>query len=141
MKKQLLTLAILCSTMALQAQTLTVVATGLKNDKGEVQFSLYNKEGTIPDKTLSKYCKMQRVPIEGTTARAVFKDLPKGIYAVSVFHDENNNGKIDKGLFLPEEGVGLSRYNKFSLFNLPNFKKASFLLKKNREIHINIIYL
>ncbi len=139
MKKQLLSLALLC--MTLQAQTLTVVATGLKNDKGEVQFSLYNKEGTIPDKTLSKYYKMKRVAITGTTAKAVFEDLPDGRYAVSVFHDENNNGKIDKGLIMPEEGVGLSNYKTINFFNLPNFKKASFSVEKNKEIKINMIYL
>ncbi len=139
MKKQLLTLALLC--MSLQAQTLTVVATGLKNDKGEVQFSLYNKKGTIPDKTLSKYYKMKRVAITGTTAKAVFKDLPKGRYAVSVFHDENNNGKIDKGLIMPKEGVGLSNYKTINFFNLPNFKKASFLLEHNKEVKIGVIYL
>ena len=139
MKKQLLTLALLC--MSLQAQTLTVVATGLKNDKGEVQFSLYNKKGTIPDKTLSKYYKMKRVAITGTTAKAVFKDLPKGRYAVSVFHDENNNGKIDKGLIMPKEGVGLSNYKTINFFNLPNFKKASFLLEQDNEIKIGVIYL
>jgi len=139
MKKQLLSLALLC--MTLQAQTLTVVATGLKNDKGEVQFSLYNKEGTIPDKTLSKYYKMKRVAITGTTAKAVFKDLPDGRYAVSVFHDENNNGKIDKGLIMPEEGMGLSNYKTINFFNLPNFKKASFLLEQDREVKIGVIYL
>ena len=139
MKKQLLTLALLC--MSLQAQTLTVVATGLKNDKGEVQFSLYNKKGTIPDKTLSKYYKMKRVAITGTTAKAVFKDLPEGRYAVSVFHDENNNGKIDKGLIMPKEGVGLSNYKTINFFNLPNFKKASFLLEQDNEIKIGVIYL
>ena len=55
MKKQLLALGVLCAAMTAQAETLTVVATGLNNNKGEVQFSLYNKEGTIPDKALNKY--------------------------------------------------------------------------------------
>jgi len=141
MKKYLLALSILCITLTLHAETLTVLATGLKNSQGEVQFSLYNKDNTIPDKTLSKYYKMQRVPIIGTMAKTVFKDLPKGRYAVSIFHDENNNQRIDKGLFLPKEGIGLSHYKTFNLFNLPNFKKASFLLDQNKEIRINIIYL
>jgi len=30
---------------------LTVSTSNLKNNKGVVQFSLYNKDGTIPDKT------------------------------------------------------------------------------------------
>ena len=141
MKKQLLALGILCAALTAQAETLTVVATGLKNDKGEVQFSLYNKEGTIPDKALNKYFKMQRVPITGTTAKAVFKDLPKGRYAVSLFHDKNNNHKIDKGLIMPEEGVGLSNYKTINFFNLPDFKKASFSVEKDKEVKINVIYL
>ena len=141
MKKQLIALGMLCAALTVQAETLTVVATGLKNDKGEVQFSLYNKEGTIPDKALNKYYKMQRVPITGTKAKAVFKDLPKGKYAVSLFHDENNNHKIDKGLIMPEEGVGLSNFKTINFFNLPDFKKASFPVEHDKEVKIKIIYL
>ena len=141
MKKQLLTFGILCAALTAQAETLTVVATGLQNNKGEVQISLYNKEGTIPDKALNKYYKMQRVSISGTTAKAVFKDLPKGRYAVSLFHDENNNHKIDKGLIMPEEGVGLSNFTTINFFNLPNFKKASFPVEHDKEVKIKMIYL
>ena len=140
-KKQLLVLSVLCAALSVQAETLTVIATGLKNMHGEVQFSLYDKEGTIPDKALNRYCRMQRVPVTGTTVKVFFKDLPKGRYAVSVFHDENNNRKIDKGFIMPEEGVGLSHYKTIDLFNLPDFKKASFPLERDKEIRINIIYL
>ena len=87
---KLLTLNILCTALAVQAETLTVVATGLENNQGEVQFSLYNKDGTIPDKELNKYYKMQRVSINNRQAKVVFKDLPKGRYAVNVFHDERD---------------------------------------------------
>jgi len=140
MKKQLLGLAILCSALIVQAETLTVKATGLKNNKGEVQFSLYNKEGSIPDKALNKYFKMQRAKIIDGEAKVVFKDLPKGKYAVSLFHDENRNHKIDKGLIMPEEGVGLSNYKSINLFNPPNFKSASFSLDHGREVKIKVIY-
>ncbi len=137
---KLLTLSLLCSALALQAETLTVIATGLENNHGEVQFSLYNKDGTIPDKELNKYYKMQRVSINNKEAKIVFKDLPKGRYAVNLFHDENNNSKLDKGLFTPKEGVGLSNFQTINLFHLPNFKKASFLLNQDKEIKIKIIY-
>ncbi len=124
-----------------QAETLTVVATGLKSDKGKVLFSLYNKEGSIPDKELNKYFKMKRVSIAHGKARAVFRNLPKGRYAVSVFHDENDNRKIDKGLVMPTEGVGLSNYPSINLFHLPDFKKASFPLEQDKTVRIHIIYL
>jgi len=137
---KLLTLSLFATVLAVQATTLTVVATGLKNSQGEVQFSLYNKDGTIPDKELNRYYKMQRVSIVNREAKAVFKDLPKGRYAVNMYHDENKNYKIDKGFFMPEEGVGLSNYKTINFLHLPNFKKASFPLEDNKEIQIKIIY-
>ncbi len=117
------------------------MATGLKSDKGKVQFSLYNNEGSIPDKALNRYFKMKRVPIVHGEARAVFRNLPRGRYAVSVFHDENDNRKIDKGLVMPTEGVGLSNYPSINLFHLPDFKKASFPLDYDKTVRIHVIYL
>ncbi len=137
---KLLTLSLLCTVLTVQAETLTVIVTGLENNHGEVQCSLYNKEGTIPDKELNKYYKMQRVSINGTQVKVIFKNLPKGRYAVNVFHDENNNSIIDKGLLMPEEGVGLSNFKTINFFHLPNFKKASFLLAEDKEIQMKIIY-
>ena len=141
MKKLFIILSIFIVTATAQAGTLTVVAKGLKNSKGVVQFSLYNKDGSIPDKKLNKYYKIQRVEISNKEAVAVFTNLPKGRYAVSVFHDENSNGKIDKGLVMPVEGIGLSNFKSVNLFNPPNFKKASFLLDSNKKIVIGMIYL
>ena len=141
MKKLFIILSIFIATVTAQAVTLTAVAKGLKNSKGVVQFSLYNKDGSIPDKKLNKYYKIQRVEISNKEAVAVFTNLPKGRYAVSVFHDENSNGKIDKGLMMPVEGIGLSNFKSVNLFNPPNFKKASFLLDSNKKIVIGMIYL
>ena len=125
----------------IKALNLTVIVTGFKNNNGMAQISLYNKYGTIPDKNQDKYYKTKRVFIINKRAIYIFKHLPKGRYAVSVYHDENNNHKLDRGLFLPKEGVGLSNFYKFSLFNFPSFKKASFLLKKDKTVKISIIYL
>ncbi len=138
---KLLALSLFCTALMAQAVTLTVIATDLENNHGKVQFSLYNKVGTIPDKELNKYYKMQRISINDAQAKAIFKNLPKGRYAVSIFHDENNNHKIDKGLFLPKEGVGLSNFKTINFFNLPDFEKASFLLNHNKKIYIKIVHL
>ena len=40
------------------------------------------------------------------SAQVTFKDLPQGSYAVSVLHDENGNGKMDKNFVgMPKEGL------------------------------------
>ena len=124
----------------LEHYDLVVTAYGLKNDAGTLQFALYNQDGTIPDEDYSKFYKKQTVKINNNTATTIFKNLAKGSYAVNILHDENSNGKIDKGFILPIEGVGFSNYQKINLANRPNFKKASFILEDNKSIVVKAIY-
>jgi len=43
------------------------------------------------------------------SAQVAFTDLHDGVYAVSVFHDENENQKLDKDFVgIPKEGYGAS---------------------------------
>lgn len=56
----------------------------------------------------------------------IVRDLPPGEYAVQAFHDENNNGKVDRALFgIPREGVGFSRDARISL-GPPAWRDAVF---------------
>ncbi len=123
-----------------QTYSLKVLVKNLRNSKGCVQFTLYNKKGSIPDEYFKKYYKKIVVKINDRSAHAVFINLPKGRYAVNVLHDENKNGKMDKGFFLPTEGIGFSNYHSIGLTNKPNFEKASFELNKDMSKTIQIIY-
>lgn len=119
---------------------LTVTVNNLRNNTGFLQFALYNKDGTIPDENYTKYYKIQTTEIKNNTATVVFKDLPVASYAVNILHDENKNGKIDKGFLLPKEGVGFSNYQSIGLTNRPKFSKASFQLTSDKSISIKVIY-
>lgn len=120
--------------------SLTIKVTHLRNSKGTLQIALYNKKGTIPDEKFQKFYKKEAVQITENTAILTFTHLPKGIYAVNVLHDENKNGKIDKGFMLPKEGIGFSNYAKIGFRNRPKFSKASFELTKDVEKEIKVIY-
>lgn len=119
---------------------LTVEVHQLRNNKGIVQFTLYNKEGSIPDENFKNYYQIGKTTIKGNAAQFVFKNLPKGVYAVNILHDENENGKIDKGFMLPEEGIGFSNYTKIGLGNKPNFSKASIELLADKKMAVKVIY-
>lgn len=121
--------------------SLTVEVKELQNSKGVVQFSLYNKEGTIPDENYKKCYKILKGKIQNGSSKVTFSSLPMGKYAVNILHDENENGEIDKGLILPIEGIGFSNYQSVGLTNRPNFSKASFELKENKTISIKVIYM
>jgi len=122
-------------------RSLTVEVKGLQNSKGVVQYTLYNKEGSIPDEANKKYFRILTGSIINGSSVVTFNNLPIGKYAVSILHDENNNGKVDMGLILPKEGIGFSNYQSIGLNNRPDFSKASFELKADTSISVKVIYM
>jgi len=127
-------------TVQVNAYSLKISVENLRNSKGIIQFALYNKDGTIPDENFEKYYKIKKGTIENESSTISFDNLPKGIYAINILHDENKDGKIDKGFLLPTEGIGFSNYTSIGLNNKPNFKDASFELDSNLTKAIKIIY-
>ncbi|MBI2275043.1 MAG: DUF2141 domain-containing protein [Bacteroidetes bacterium] len=121
--------------------SLTIEVKNLRNEKGVVQFALYNKDGSIPDEDYENYYKIVKGEIVNGSSTITFKNIPSGKYAVNILHDENKNGKIDKGFILPIEGIGFSNFRSIGLTNRPNFSKASFELKENKTINVKVIYM
>jgi uncharacterized protein (DUF2141 family) len=121
--------------------SLTIDVKNLRNAKGVVQFALYNKDGSIPDEDYENYYKIVKGEIVNGSSTITFKNIPSGKYAVNILHDENKNGKIDKGFILPKEGIGFSNFQSIGLTNRPNFSKASFELKENKTINVKVIYM
>ncbi len=123
--------------------SLTIKVENLRNSKGVVKYALYNRDGSIPDEKYERYFRKGIAEISNDKSTLTFNDLPAGNYAISILHDENKNGKIDKKFLLPipSEGVGISNYESIGLFNRPNFSKASFQVDSNLTKLVNIIYL
>jgi uncharacterized protein (DUF2141 family) len=104
--------------IAVQKATLTVKFTGLRNDKGEAQITLYPDEKSW-DK--EKHSHVGTGPIKGGTATVTLRDLPPGTYGVAALHDENRNGDMDTRFGIPREGVGLSNNPKLSFTSSPGW--------------------
>jgi uncharacterized protein (DUF2141 family) len=149
MKKQIIILAVAALSVVLfsfanaipETYSLRVEVKNLRNENGVVQFALYNKDGSIPDHDYEHYYRIERGKIVDASSAITFENIPPGKYAVNILHDENKNGKIDKGFILPVEGVGFSNYQSIGLTNRPNFTKASFDVKQNKTVSIMVIYL
>ena len=120
---------------------LTIEVKELRNSTGTVLFALYNRDDAFPDENYTKYLKKLTGKIAKGNSSVTFENLPLGKYAVNILHDENNDGKIKKGLILPKEGIGFSNYQSIGVSNKPSFSKASFNLQSDKVIKIKIIYL
>ena len=121
---------------------LTVQVAGARNSKGQIAIALF-RDGTGFPGDKSKAFRTLQVRIDPQTLRAqtTLNDLPSGVYAVSVFHDENLNGQLDKNVFgVPKEGYGASNNPKRSM-GPPKFTETKFQLDQpEKMIEISLLY-
>lgn len=131
--------ALLSAPAAAGGADLTVTVVGLRSDKGEVRFGLYDRPDRFPHG--DGVIKTGVARIDGGRAVHVFRDLAPGRYAVSVFHDEDGDGKFDRSLIgLPLEGYGFSNDAKVVL-SPPSFKEAALTVgDAGGTCVINIVY-
>jgi uncharacterized protein (DUF2141 family) len=120
---------------------LTIEVNELRNSNGIVQFALYNRADAFPDEHFKKYFKKLTGKIINGSSSVTFENLKEGTYAINILHDENTDGRINKGLILPKEGIGFSNYQSVGFSNRPVFPKASFYLNCDMRIKVNILYL
>lgn len=115
---------------------LTVEISGFANNDGMARIALANSEKDW-DSSDSSF-KSEVCIIENKKVSVTFNDLPKGKYAVKVFHDENNNGDLDKSFFMqPKEAYGFSN-NARGTFGPASWEDAQFELSSDITIQITV---
>ena len=129
-----------CGQVEEKSGNIHVEVTGLRNDTGLAKISLFgSKEGFPSD--MEKALAVINAKIEEGRAKALFKNIRYGEYAIGVLHDESENGKMDfKWNVMPAEGHGASN-NPKTLVGPPSFGSAGFRLEsKSLTIKIKIQY-
>lgn len=117
--------------------SLEVNITNIKAVKGDLYISVYNKEENFPKDKL--HYKKIKLKVKQSSIKYTFKDLPKGDYAIVIFHDKNSDNEFNTNLFgMPTEGYGFSKNFK-SKFSAPSFKDLKFTLKDKYTSTIKLI--
>lgn len=95
--------------------------TTARTSKGVVRCGLFTESGWLKTPVKKHFAS-----VRNGVALCVFKDVPKGVYGISAFHDENENGKLDTNLFgMPTEDYCASRDARGTL-GPPSFADAKF---------------
>jgi uncharacterized protein (DUF2141 family) len=137
--KQLLSILFLVLTpVMLFAVDVTFVVEGMKNDSGSVSVGIYNSKETFPKNGKHVTGCISKNKLSGKSVVIICK-IDSGTYAAAAFHDENNNGELDKNfLGIPKESYGFSN-NAKGTFGPPDFKDASFEVgSENIELNIRV---
>jgi len=109
---------------------ITISVDGVRNAAGQVTTTLYSDN---PDRFLVKNGSLYvvRTPaVAGTTRFCVF--VPQtGVYAIAVYHDEDNSGTLNRGgvLGIPTEGFGFAN-NPPTLASLPTFRSVRIAIPR-----------
>ncbi len=129
--------AMLLTGLFLQAQNSIVVdITGFESNKGSVMVGLYNEESTF----LKESHQSLSSEITDKKASLTFTDIPDGVYAISCYHDEDDNGELNffMGMY-PKEDTGASN-NAPAKFGPPKWEDAKFEVKNGevKTLEINL---
>jgi uncharacterized protein (DUF2141 family) len=136
---RLLTLLWAVSAAAAEPGRIVVTIVGFGSDDGQAMVALFDDTGRFP---MDGELVGVTAAITGGQATVTFEDVAAGIYAVSVFHDENGNGKLDtRFMGIPKEPIGVSNDAK-GRFGPPRFEDARVEVGQGTlELTINLAKL
>ena len=120
--------------------TLVVTMDGFRSTAGHARVAVFNRAAGFPDNESAAY-RAVVTRISDGQAEVRFDDLPLADYAVSMYHDANDDAKLNKGLFgIPKEGYGVSN-NVVHAMRAPKFEEARFTLDStSHTVTINVHY-
>jgi uncharacterized protein (DUF2141 family) len=123
-----------------KGSTVTASMLNLRAQQGNVVCKLYHSEPDFPRGQTGNV--RTKVVVRKGATRCVFKDVSPGTYAITVIHDENDNGKLDKNLIgMPTEGYGVSNNRTYAM-KAPTWSECKFVVTrgKNPELGISLRY-
>lgn len=113
---------------------LTIHVQNIKSLKGEIIIGVFNTDKDFLKDGVA--IKNYTIAVDKATETIVIKDLPKGEYAVSLYHDENSDNECNRNfLGIPKEAYGFSN-NVKPKFSAPSYKDCKFLLLDNKVLDI-----
>lgn len=113
------------------AHDLSINVENIKSTKGFLYVGLHNSEATW----MKQGIQGQKIAMTENSVNVIFKDLPAGEYAVTMYQDENDSGQIDKNAIgIPTEPYGFS--NNGGSFGPPSFNDAKVAVNENKEITV-----
>lgn len=126
------------SVLPAAALDLTITVKGIRNEKGKIAVLAFIDKDGFPDQ-VPKAKAQAVVDAKLGTVTLTLKDVPAGKVAVTVLHDENASGQLNRNLFgIPLEGVGMSGKPPANL--VPTFNDAVLDLKKSKKLEITLKY-
>lgn len=123
--------------MTAEETTVTIEITNIRHPKGTLRLGVFRAGNTFGS-TYTKPDFGQMVAVTGKGATRTVMSLPPGRYALALYHDMNDNWKLDKNFVgYPKEPYGFSN-NYHPIFSGPGFEDCAFEVKTNETSYLKI---
>ncbi|WP_192349329.1 DUF2141 domain-containing protein [Algoriphagus sp. Y33] len=117
--------------------TIEIIISETSSDEGVIQVLIFDQEKGWPESVEDAW-KMVTIPIENGIAKQTLTDVPIGKYAITVFHDHDEDGEIRKNrIGYPLDNFGFSN-NPSLVFGVPSFEKCSQKVKPGKATRFEI---
>ncbi|MFW5659673.1 MAG: DUF2141 domain-containing protein, partial [Bacteroidota bacterium] len=125
--------------LARGTKTLEIHLLNVRNTNGHLLIALFDQQSGFPESFDAATLRMI-VPAQPGKQRVTITGLDDRDYALTVFHDENDNGKLDKNaLGMPLEGYGVSN-NARNRFRAPDWSRAKFRMRDGKKLYVKLAY-
>lgn len=113
--------------------SINVTVPKVSSNNGLVYFALFNSKESFTQR--DAYQLAQGEILDGKT-EIQFSNIPKGLYAITCYHDVNSNQSLDFDGYMPIEDYGSS--NNPQAFGPPQFEASKFeVLEDDLTLTIN----
>jgi uncharacterized protein (DUF2141 family) len=124
--------------------SITVNLSGVRSQKGNIVVCLWKSQAAKDFPLCSKTASFQQSTVKaaGSRVSAIFRDVPSGEYAISAFHDENQDGQLNRGAMgRPKEGLAISNLDlNQGRRERPSFNKAKFTVNGAKTMSMSLMY-
>ena len=104
----------------------------IKKIEGHIMVAIYNDKEHYLD---ADYAIPAKAAVTQLGSMTISVEVPFGVYAIGVFHDQNDNGELDtNAMGIPNEPYGFSNGKK-GTFGPPSFNGAKFEFKSDGQTH------
>lgn len=133
--RKLLALMLVMIPMSLVAQhKIELTIKGIEKVRGTVLVAVYNSKDTF----MKKHLLSAKQKVSGKEVTIIIENVKPGNYAITTFHDENDNEKLDTNFVgIPNEPYGFSNDAKGS-FGPPSFEKAKVKIEGDKKLMITL---
>lgn len=136
MKTKTILFALVCllSSLSASAIELTINIKNVNSTRGNIKVALFDKAAGFPGNNEAAVRTEIVEIVDPAKTSITFRGLTAGNYAVSLFHDENNNSRLDTRFRIPREPLGFS--NNPRLTGRPSFSRCSFELNADQTLSV-----